>query len=212
MTRQPISRALLSVRLDERGFTLIELLVSVVVVGLIMAGILQVLMTGSQAHRLVSDNIESQGGARYALYRMAREIRGAGYNPQPTVLTCPPNANCPLVGPPPGFGSPTSTGFTIQNDNSGDGAIAVTERIAYTLNGTDFQRQDFSVDLAPQTVVGGVQALVITYWGESGNQLASPVDVTLIRSIEIAITARPETQTATSTAVTMTDRIRIRNR
>jgi hypothetical protein len=105
----------------------------------------------------------------------------------------------------------------IQNDTAADGTFA--ERIAYTLNGTNLQRQvvacasPCSIDATPQTIVGGIQALTFTYLDEIDAPTALPAN---IRSVQISLTTRPENQPATWQAgrvsVTMSDKIRLRNR
>ena len=196
---------------DQRGFTLAELLVAIALVGLIMTGILTFIMTGNEAYLTGSDQIEAQQAARVALARMVREIRGAGYNP--TGAVCPPVTKCPIAGAP-GLGSPTPTAFLIQNDTNGDGIFAANESILYQLNGTDLQRQVLGgVDLAPLTIVGGIQALTFTYLDENDAVAAQTQD---IRSVQISLRTQPENQPAAwqigKVSVTMSDKIRLRNR
>ena len=197
---------------DQRGFTLAEFLVAIAIVGLIMAGVLTIIMTGNQTYLTGSNQVEAQQAARVALELMAREIRGAGYSSL-TVVACPPMTSCPIVGDP-GPGNPTATALVIQSDTDGDGTFEATERIAYTLNGTNLQRQVLGgVDATPQTIVGGVQALTFTYLDENDAVAAQAQD---IRSVQISLTTRPENQPATWQAgrvsVTMSDKIRLRNR
>jgi len=199
---------------DQRGFTLAELLVAIAVLGLIMMGVLTFMMTGNQSYLTGSNQIEAQQAARVALERMVREIRGAGYNPKGAA--CPPLPNCPIVGAP-GLGNPTPTALLIQNDTNGDGIFAATEGIAYTLNGTNLQRQDFAVPLAPvEIIVGGIQALTFTYWDQDDNVLGEPIQPQNIYSVQISLTTQPERQPgiwqAGRVSVTMSDRIRLRNR
>ncbi|MGH7208912.1 MAG: PilW family protein [Nitrospiraceae bacterium] len=197
---------------DQRGFTLTELLVAIAVVGLIMTGLLTFMVRGNQAYVTGSNQIEAQQAARVALERMVREIRGAGYNPKGTA--CPPVTNCPIAGAP-GLGNPTATALLIQNDTNADGIFAATEGILYTLNGTNLQRQDLAVEPAPQTIVGGIQGLTFTYLDENDVVLV-PAQPQNIRSVQISLTTQPENQPATWQAgrvlVTMSDRIRLRNR
>jgi prepilin-type N-terminal cleavage/methylation domain-containing protein len=191
-------------RADQRGFTLAELLVAIAVVGLIMTGLLTFMMSGNQTYLTGSNQIEAQQAARVALARMVREIRGAGYNPT-GAPACPPAISCPIVGAP-GFGNPANTALMIQNDLDGDGTFE--EQIAYTLNGTDLQRQG-------QTIVGGIQALAFTYLDENGVELV-PAQPQNIRSVQIVLTTQPENQPATwqtgRVSVTMSDQVRLRNR
>jgi len=117
------------------------------------------------------------------------------------------------VGASPGFGVPTATSLTIQNDNNGLGCIIAAERVWYNLSGTNLQRQDFSVDAAPQTFIGGVQALTFAYLDINGNPTTNTA---LIRSVDIALTTQPERVAgiwqAGRVSVTMRDRVRLRNR
>lgn len=198
----------------QRGFTLAELLVAFVIVGLILAGLLTLLMAGSQSYLTGANQVEAQGTARAALERMAQEIRGAGYNPQ-GVTTFNPIVGASAC---PNTDAPIATAFMIQSDTNGDGTIQATECVSYTLNGTNLQRRDFSVDATPQTIMGGIQGLTFTYWKGDGSQIIPMVasEVPNIRSIQLDITTEPETQPgiwqAGRVRVQMIDRVRIRNR
>ncbi|HLC41114.1 MAG TPA: prepilin-type N-terminal cleavage/methylation domain-containing protein [Methylomirabilota bacterium] len=202
----------------EKGFTLGEMLVAVAILGLIMAGLLSIWMTGNTSYLTGINQVQAQENARVALDRIARDIRGAGFNPRQAAAF-----NVPIVGSGvcPNNNVPTATAFMVINDNSADGAIQNTECILYVLNGANLDRQDFSVDAAPLTVIGGVQALTLIYFDQAGTQLNFPpaavpaASVPLIRSIQINITTQPETLPgswqAGAVAVTMSDRIRLRN-
>ena len=196
---------------DQRGFTLAEFLVAIAIVGLIMAGVLTIIMTGNQTYLTGSNQVEAQQAARVALDRMVREIRGAGYNPKGAVCE-PPLTNCPIVGDPVP-GTLTATTLVVQNDTNANGTFAATERILYTLNGNNLQRRDYAVDATPQTIVGGIEALTFTYLDENGAPTGKPED---LRSVQISLTTQPENlpgiwQTG-RVSVTMSDRIRLRNR
>jgi len=202
---------------DQSGFTLAELLVVCAVAGLVLGGISTILIQGNQIYLAGSDQVEAQQAARAALERMAQDIQGAGYDPQGLAgqapLVCPVSPWYPIVGASPGFGVPTATSLTIQNDNNGLGCIIATERVWYNLSGTNLQRQDFSVDAAPLTLIGGVQALTFRYLDRDGNVTADPA---LIRSVDITLTTQPERMASIwqggRASVTMRDRVRLRNR
>jgi prepilin-type N-terminal cleavage/methylation domain-containing protein len=200
---------------DERGFTLAELLVTTAIVGLIMMGLFSSLSISTEAYLTGANQVETQESARIALARVSREIRGAGYNPT--------GANFNAVIGAGGAGNPDVTGLTIQSDLNGNGTVNgagdAGEQISYTLNGTTLNRQVLGVDLQPQPVIGGVQALTLSYWDASGNQLAAPVPVAQqanIKSIQIQLTTQPESQPSTWTTgavqTVMTARVRLRNR
>jgi hypothetical protein len=101
----------------------------------------------------------------------------------------------------------------VQNDTNANGTFAADERILYTLNGTNLQRRDYAVDATPQTIIGGIHALAFTYLDEND---AATAQVENIRSVQIELTTQPENQPATWQAgrvsVTMSDKIRLRNR
>src|SRR2546429_3421053 len=105
----------------ERGFTLAELLVVCLVIAFVMAGLLIMLQTGAQSYLVGSNQVEAQQTARMALAQMVQEIRNAGYCP-----TC--------AGTPPftAIASQTGTGFTLQNDWAGAGAINTTGTVTDT--------------------------------------------------------------------------------
>jgi prepilin-type N-terminal cleavage/methylation domain-containing protein len=220
MTRPP------SILADPAGFTLAELLVSVAIVGLVMAGVLGIWSTGSTSYLVGANRVEAQSTARAALALLARDIRGAGLDPRNVAATSCSSTSftaCAIVGPaatfPPTTATvPTATTFTIQSDTNGNGAIASTERIAYTLNGTVLERRDYAVDGSTQQVAGGIQSLTFTYFDATGTQITTlnATTVPTIRAIGIDLTARPERQPAffqTGRAeVRMTEHVRLRNR
>ncbi len=199
---------------DQRGFTLAELLVVCAVAGLVLGGIMMILIQGNQIYLAGSGQVEAQQAARAALERMAQDIQAAGYDPQGLAgqapLACPWD---PIVGASPGFGVPTATTLTVQNDNDGNGCIQAAERIWYNLSGTNLQRQDFSVDPVPLTIIGGAQALAFTYLDIDGN---ATVNTALIRAVDIQLTTQPERVAsiwqAGRVSVTVRDRVRLRNR
>jgi type IV pilus assembly protein PilW len=202
-----------SVHADQRGFTLTEMLVSFAIIGMIMAGLLSIWMSGNTGYLTGANQVEAQENARAAIDRMARDIRSAGLNPQNAAIN-------PVVGQgacsTANNTSPTAIDFMLFNDGNGDGVIQATECILYVLNGTNLDRRDFGVDAAPQTVIGGVQALAFTYFDGTGAQLAAPVTGANVRSIGIQITTQPQTLPGNwqsgRVSVAMNDLIRLRNR
>ncbi len=79
------------VRNDERGFTLTELLVTCAILGLVMAGLLNLYMTGNTVGQTSENRAEAQQGARAAML-LEEDLRTAG-------------SGCPATGcptPPPG--------------------------------------------------------------------------------------------------------------
>ncbi len=100
---------------NQKGFTIPELLVAVAVVGLVLAAVLLIHQGTLQAYVFNSTSTETQQNARFALDRMAREIRAAS-----AITTA----------------TATSITFTAQ-----DGVTVVT----YALTGTTLTRNSQTV-------------------------------------------------------------------
>ena len=67
---------------NERGYTLAEMLVVCAIVGLVMASLLGLVITGQKAFWYGTTQVDAQQTARVAVERMVKEIREAGYDPQ----------------------------------------------------------------------------------------------------------------------------------
>jgi Tfp pilus assembly protein PilW len=199
---------------NRNGFTMAELLITCAISGMVLGGLSMILIQGNQIYLAGSGQVEAQQAARAALERMAQDIQAAGYDPQGLAgqapLACPWD---PVVGASPGFGVPTATSLTVQNDNDGNGCIQAAERVWYNLSGRNLQRQDFAVDALPLTLIGGVQALTFTYLDIDSNATGNTA---LIRAVDITITTQPERVAsiwqAGRVSVTVRDRVRLRNR
>jgi prepilin-type N-terminal cleavage/methylation domain-containing protein len=197
---------------SEEGFTLAELLVACAVIALVMAGLLVMLQAGLETYLIGSNRVEATQSVRLAIERMSREIRVTGFCP-----TC--------LGPAPftAITAQTATGFTIQNDWDGDGAIntagTVTdangtshgEQIIYAFAGGSLTRQETGLGL--QTLATGINSLTFTYQDSAGATTAIAAD---IRTIVVTLTTQPQNQPAATqqgrVLVTMTDSVRLRNR
>jgi type II secretory pathway component PulJ len=198
----------------EGGFTLAELLVACAVIALVMAGLLVMLQTGLETYLIGSNRVEATQSVRLAIERMSREIRVMGF--------CP---TCLGTAPFTAITAQTATGFTIQNDWDGDGAInavgTVTdangtshgEQIIYAFAGGSLTRQEIGIDLIPLTLAAGINSLTFTYQDSAGTTTAIAAD---IRTIVVTLTTQPQNQPAATqqgrVLVTMTDSVRLRNR
>ena len=222
---------------NQRGFTLAEMLVVCAIVGLVMASLLGLVMQGQRAYWFGTTQVDGQQSVRVAMARMVKDIREAGYEPvtpESDPAACPSAVNYPLYTttvPCYRFYPVTTqsaTALTLQyNWNASTCANPCTpvetatmvldpllcpaaacrgEQVTYSLSGTNLRRQESVVDAAPVVIASGITALSFTYRDENGAVTASPE---LIRIVDVSMTA----QTATNGAyVTMTDRIRLRNR
>jgi type IV pilus assembly protein PilW len=210
---------------SERGFTLTELLVSMALITVIMGGLLSLQLTGQETYLTGSNQVESQESGRLALQRMITEIRGAGNDP--TRATTQVGAAWTKIT------AASATGFTLNNDWSGDGLInsgtsyvvngvSRGEQITYSLNGSQLRRQESAVDATPQVVIDGVDDVTFTYYdathtgacptcGVIANPAGSPASIV---TIGISLRTKPTDQPSTSRGrvwVTMQDEARIRN-
>lgn len=222
---------------NERGFTLAEMLVVCAIVGLVMASLLGLVMSGQQAYWFGTTQVDAQQTVRVAMERLVRDIREAGYEPvapETAPSACPNAANYPLYTggvscyrfyP---IASQSATALTLQYNWNGSTCVnpcspvetttLVTdpllcptttcrgERVTYALSGGNLTRQEVMVDASPVPIASGITALSFTYRDKDNNVTSSQE---LMRIVEISMSA----QTANKGAyVTMTDRVRLRNR
>jgi prepilin-type N-terminal cleavage/methylation domain-containing protein len=220
----------------QPGYTLAEMMVVCAIVGLVMASLLSLVMAGRQAYWYGTTQVDGQQTVRVAMERMVKDIREAGYEPvapESDPASCPSAVNYPLYASVPCYRfypitGQSATALTLQyNWNASTCANPCTpvetaalvrdpmlcpvtacrgEQVTYSLSGTDLRRQESVADASPVIIASGITALSFTYRDENGNVTASQE---LMRSVDISMTARTATNGAT---VTMTDRVRLRNR
>jgi prepilin-type N-terminal cleavage/methylation domain-containing protein len=203
---------------NERGFTLAEMLVVCAIVGLVMASLLGLVMSGQRAYWFGTTQVDAQQTTRVAIERMVKEIREAGYYPQP------PNTNPSTCAAAPcynfdavGTGASASS-LTLQYDWNGDGISAASgtvtdpflgtrgERVTYSFSSGTLTRQEIGVDSTPVTLASGLNTMSFAYFAEDGTSTTTPAN---IRTVVVSLTAKTGNQAA---FVTMTDRVRLRNR
>jgi prepilin-type N-terminal cleavage/methylation domain-containing protein len=174
---------------NQCGFTLVELMIALAIVGLVMAGTFVALQQGENAYQFGSGRVEVQQSARMAVYRMISELRTG------SVVTT---------------STATSVGFQYIDDTG------TTVTVTYSLTGTNLQRnQTAPVPAAaqPETVIGNVSALALTYY--DSNNVAT-VTAANVRVVDIKLTTKPENTSlggynlANQRAV-FEDRVRLRN-
>jgi prepilin-type N-terminal cleavage/methylation domain-containing protein len=202
---------------NERGYTLAEMLVVCAIVGLVMASLLGLVITGQKAFWYGTTQVDAQQTARVAVERMVKEIREAGYYPQtPTPITTGACATiiCYAYNFDAIASGPTSTSLTLQYDWNGDGVSASSGKVndpvlcatGTTCRGERIIYSYSSGALTRQEIASGISSLAFTYMAADGTVTSAPTD---IRIIGVTVTAQTDTQGA---YVTMSDRIRLRNR
>lgn len=216
---------------NERGYTLAEMMVVCAIVGLIMASLLGLVMSGQQAYWYGSTQVDAQQTTRVALDRMVREVREAGYYPQaPVPVTTGSCASSVCYSYLDASGNPldaigtgvSASSLTLQYDWNGDrnlasgmvndptmcatGAACRGERVTYSYSSGTLTRQEAGVDSTPQTIASGLSSFSFGYLAADGTTTTTP---SAIRTVTVTVSA----QTANKgTYVTMSDRIRLRNR
>jgi len=200
----------------QRGITIAELLVTAAVIGLIMAGLLSLLLSGQQSYLTGANRAEAQQNARLALNWMVQEIRTAGFDPRNTQSFAAVTALA------------SGTGFVIQNDWNGSGTIDTSgtstvngvnhgEQITYAFSGSSLTRQETGVDSAAVTVTTAINSATIQYLDADDVAVANPsgANASLIRTVVLDITTNSDTSssgTVNRVAVSSQNRVRIRNR
>jgi type IV pilus assembly protein PilW len=158
----------------DAGYSLPDLLVAAAATGLVMAGLLGILQSGTTTYRWGAARVEAQQSARAALERMAKELRGAGYDPTSAAIA-------PIV-----TAEPARVAF--QWDLDGDGAVDPTrERVTFVLRpGESILRRDAGGGAQP--VINGVKRFALSYRDADGLATTDPATVASIRiQIEVGL-------------------------
>lgn len=149
------------------GYSLVDMLVALAVGGGMLAATVTVLHLGLRAWIWGAARIEAQQAARYALERMASELREAGYDPTAAGIA-------PVV-------VAESARVAFQRDINGNGVVDPTrERVTYLLRaGESILRRDAGGGAQP--VINGVRAFRLTYLDREGAETADPAAVIAVR-------------------------------
>jgi len=179
---------------DDRGYSLVDLLVALAVGGGVLAMTATLLHQGLQAWVWGSSRVEAQQAARYALERMAGELREAGYDPTVAGI-----AAIVIAEP---------TRVALQRDLNGNGIVDPTrERVTYLLRaGEDTLRRDAGGGAQP--VIDGVRGLRLTYLDRTGGETADPAEV---RAVRIRLEVSGTGVGASGSAVVMETQATLRN-
>ena len=148
------------------GYSLVDLLVALAVGGGLMASTLTLLHLGLRAWVWGAARVDAQQSARYAVERMASELREAGYDPTVAGIA-------PVV-----LAEPARVVF--QRDFNGNGVVDPTrERVTYLLRpGETILRRDAGGGAQP--VVEQVRAFRLTYLDRAGAETTDAAAVTAV--------------------------------
>ncbi|MEX2220507.1 MAG: hypothetical protein WEG40_01805 [Candidatus Rokuibacteriota bacterium] len=151
----------------QRGYSLVDLLVALAVGGGLLAATLTLLHLGLRAWVWGAARVEAQQSARYALERLAGELREAGYDPLAAGIA-------PVV-----VAEPARVAF--QRDFNGNGLVDPTrERVTYVLRtGESTLRRDAGGGAQP--VIEGVRSFHLTYLDREGAETTDPAAVIAVR-------------------------------
>jgi len=152
---------------SSRGYSLIDMLVALAVGGAMLAATVTLLHLGLRAWAWGAARVEAQQSARYALERMASELREAGYDPTAAGIAAVVVAE------------PARVAF--QRDFDANGEVDPTrERVTYLLRaGESILRRDAGGGAQP--VINGVRAFRLTYLDRDGLETTDPAAVIAVR-------------------------------
>jgi type IV pilus assembly protein PilW len=171
---------------SNQGFTLVELLVTLVVSGVVLAGICSTFYSQHTSYVNQEQIVSMQQNLRAAMYIMEREIRMAGHDPNGDsgagILT--PNASSIRIA----LDLTNSAGTGIPDGDVGEPG----EDITYSLQDADgdgdldLVRTDHNAAVT-QMIAEDIDVLNFVYLNQNGVVTALPAD---IRSIQISVLAR----------------------
>lgn len=174
----------------SRGYSLVDMLVALAVGGGILASTLTLLHLGLRSWIWGAARVEAQQSARYALERLAGELREAGYDPTVAGIA-------PVVVAEPAR-------IVFQRDFNGNGLVDATrERVTYVLRaGESILRRDAGGGAQP--MVSHVRVFALTYLDREGRETMDPAAVIAVR---VRLEVGPE-----GAAVSMGTQATLRNR
>lgn len=179
----------------DGGFSLLEMLI---VIG-VMSIVLSVAVGGfdNMSRFFSRENVKSdtQKKARFGLEVMIADIQLAGLNPRG------------VAGG--GVQLATPTSIRVASDLNFDGDFDdAAETITYTLNGNRLEQTNH---LGTEAIVENVNNFLLTYFDLNGDQLAEPINISEVRSVEVLIELTQPAGRDASVSRNYSTRIRCRN-
>ncbi|HBN26506.1 MAG TPA: hypothetical protein DD405_03440 [Desulfobacteraceae bacterium] len=147
------------IKKSQKGFTIVELLIAIAISSVVMAGIYAVFESQKRTYLTQEEVVEMQQNLRAGIDMMADEIRMAGYDPNDIeglgIDDIAPrdinnNADAAITG----------NGFIkLSSDRNGDGILADTEKISFSIYDFPVIAPDGTLDLGRTIGGGGRQPL-----------------------------------------------------
>lgn len=181
----------------QRGLSLVEILVALTISLFLIAGVIQLFIGSKQTYRFNDAQSRLQENGRFAIDRMAWDIRMAGYDPD---IWAPPLTNAITVA-------------SSDEDEDGDDDDEITIRYSNDAGTATLWRRYFidngaggasalflrrSEDATAQELVEGVEAMRITpllcVGGSAGQICGARIDLLLV-SLEGNLTTEAQTVT-----------------
>ena len=183
-------KTIVRVARSQRGFTLAELLVVIAILGLMLAGLVTVQMSGQTTYLIGAHRVEAQQNARVALELMVRELRSA------LSVTAIPGA----------------TDMTFVDENN---SVIQYQLVGTTLNRTATGCATCTGVATP--VIGGVQTFTLTYYRYDvpTNTIAPTTQANHVQLVRVQLVTGTEETVASYSAAnqqaTIESLVRLRN-
>jgi prepilin-type N-terminal cleavage/methylation domain-containing protein len=190
------------------GFTLIELIFSIALLGILGAVGSSMIVDSFNTTRMVDADNASTGQARYAVERLAREIREVKF-----VITGGVGNYC--INAP--ATNPTSNLVFYKTSGTFNNTTCATNAISTTINLIQIQatpivlydlKLGYSSPAVTTTLSSNVSSFTLAYYDVAGNLLTLPVDTSVIRFVVISLTV---TDPTSGQSIAQRTRVALRN-
>jgi prepilin-type N-terminal cleavage/methylation domain-containing protein len=191
---------------NKFGFTLVEIMVVLAILPIVIAAIYGVFAAVNRSCTNNEVSAEVMQYMRTSIDFMEQDIRMAGLD----------RFDSADAGIEP-FAKPESTYLRFTADRNMSGAIEMTdfEDITYEYDGVNERLQQCLYEGAAEedcdTLAENVTAFQFAYYDEDDNLLATPVDRSLIRTVQVTLTIEQPAGRAGTVSRTLTKRILCRN-
>ncbi|MDG4475728.1 PilW family protein [Thiovibrio frasassiensis] len=162
--------------LSREGFTIVELMISLLIGGVIMAGVVSAFLAQHKSYLVQDDNVFMQENLRSAVEIMTRDLRMIGYDPD---------------GLGAGITAAAANSLTFTREDDAAGALETITYSLYDAYGDNDNDLGRILNGGAQTPVAeNIEVLDFVYLNGSGTVTAALGD---IRTIQFALVVRAET-------------------